>query len=214
MSKTLPVILLGGGGHGSVLFDILSQLGIETLGICDPCLPVGTHERLGIPILGSDEVVMEYRPSELLLVNGVGSVAHTGNRQEVFERFGSSGYNFATLTHPSAIISADVSLGEGAQIMAGTVIQTGAVIGANALVNTSASIDHDCIIGHHVHIAPGSVLSGGVVVDEGVHIGTGARIKQGVRIGPNALIGAGVTVLSDVPAGTRVHPAETLVWTA
>ena len=133
------------------------------------------------------------------LANGVGSIGD-GTRRRVFERMKAAGYAFAHVEHPAATIAlAGVSLGEGAQIMAGAVVQPGVCIGADAIVNTRAAIDHDCVIGDHAHIAPGAVLCGEVVVGDDTHIGAGAVLIQGRRIGTGCLIGAGATVLRDVP---------------
>jgi UDP-perosamine 4-acetyltransferase len=95
-------------------------------------------------------------------------------------------------------------LGEGVQIMAGTVVQPGSKIGDNTILNTRSSVDHDCEIGAHVHIAPGVTLSGGVRVHDDAHIGAGAVLIQGVEVGASSLVAAGSVVIHAVPANTRV----------
>ena len=210
---TLPAILLGGGGHASVVIDCLRLMGVEILGIADPGLPAGSEHRDGVPILGGDEVLQNYRPREVRLANGIGSIGDTGLRRSVFERMTAQGYDFLAVVHPDAVISTSAAVAPSAQIMARAVIQPHARIEANCIINTGAVVDHDCEIGDHAHGAPGAVLSGGVVVGRGAHIGTGAHIKQGVRIGENAVVGAGITVLADVPADEILHPAKHPVWT-
>src|SRR5690606_3976184 len=103
-------------------------------------------------IRGGDEHVFSQDPDKVLLINAVGSVNRPVARQRVFETFHHKGYRFGTLIHPSAVISSSVTLGEGAQVMAGAIIQPAVTIGANSLINTRASVDHDCVIGSHVHI--------------------------------------------------------------
>lgn len=194
-----PVIVLGGGGHARVLLDALVLLSAQVLGIT-----VRKQEGQGgfinnIPILGEDEKVFDYSPSEILLVNGLGTTNNTNCRRELFTKFKYQGYSFASIIHPKAIIASDVLILEGVQVMAGAVVQTGSRIGMNTIVNTRSSVDHDCLVGDHVHIAPGVTLSGGVFVDNCVHIGTGATVIQGKRIGCNCVIGAGAVVISDIP---------------
>ena len=80
------------------------------------------------------------------------------------------------ISHVSAAIASDATLGDGAQVMAGAVIQPAARIGRNVLVNTRAVVEHDCVVGDHAHVAPGAVLCGGVSIGESAHIGAGAVI--------------------------------------
>ncbi len=206
------MILLGGGGHARVLLDSLRLLSVEVLGIVEKD-PGGVMKRvLGVPVLGPDKVVLDYDPSEVLLVNGLGGAGNTSSRTRLFQSFATRGYSFAGVVHPRAIISSTVLLSEGIQVMAGAVINPGTTVGDNTIINTSASVDHDCRIGAHVHIAPGVTLSGAVVVGDEVHIGTGATVIQGVTIGARAVVGAGTVVLRAVAPDTTVvgNPARVL----
>jgi UDP-perosamine 4-acetyltransferase len=199
-----PVIVIGAGGHARVLVDALQRAGAEIIGATD--VDSGRHGQslLGVPVIGGDEAVAKHDCRSVLLVNGIGSVGVDAARRRIFERFGSQGYRFATVVHPSAVIAPDVILLEGAQVMAGAVVQTGSRIGKNAIINTRASVDHDCQVGEHAHVAPGSTLSGAVLVGEGAHIGTGACVIQGIRVGRDSLVSAGAVVIRDVPDGAMV----------
>lgn len=201
---SIPVIVLGAGGHAKVLIDALLLRSVNVLGIADPKLELTEKKVLGIPLIGNDDSVLQYPVNAVKLVNGLGSVGITTQRQRLFEKFKNLGYAFATVIHPSSVIASDVTVLEGTQILAGTIIQTGSYTGKNTIVNTRVSIDHGCWIGSHVHLAPGVTLSGEVQVGNGVHIGTGATVIQGIRIGKNSLIGAGSLVVKDVPEGSTV----------
>jgi len=199
---SLPVIIIGGGGHAKVLIDALLASPVQILGFTDS--KAGNENILpGIRLLGNDDLILQYQSDIILLVNGLGSVKSTYKRQEIFEYFKNRGYSFATVIHPASVISRHVEISEGAQIMAGAIIQPGSRIGKNTIVNTKVSVDHDCSIGDHVHLAPGVTLSGMVKIGSGTHIGTGATVIQGIKIGPNSLIGAGALVLKDLPAGSH-----------
>ena len=202
---SMPVIILGAGGHAKVLIEALLASSAVIAGIVDPDPTRAGKTILGVPVLGGDDVVGEYTSSEILLVNGLGSVTLPVKRQQLFEKFKGMGYSFATVVHPSAIVASDVVLGEGAQVMAGTVIQPGSRIGINSIINTSASVDHDCTIGDYVHIAPGVTLSGGVEIGTGSHIGTGATVIQRITIGISCLVAAGAVVTKDITDGAMAR---------
>lgn len=202
---TKPVLILGAGGHAKVLVEALLQSGVMITGITDPDPSLAGTNILGVPVLGDDHLVHNCQTSDIFLVNGLGSVGLPTRRKELFEHFQKSGYTFANVIHPSTIIASDAILGEGTQIMAGSVIQPGCRIGFNSIVNTRVSVDHDCLIGNHVHIAPGVTLSGDVQIGDCVHIGTGASMIQGISIGNNSLIAAGAVVISHVIAMTKVR---------
>jgi len=191
-----PLILLGSGGHARVLLNALQLLGRRVLGFVDP--DKARAEVLGIPYLGGDDAVSG-DPDQVLLVNGIGSVAAIEHRLRVYESFRRRGYRFTSVIHPNAIIAPDVKLADGVQVMAGAVLQIGCVVEENCIINTGACVDHDCVIHAHAHVAPGAVLSGNVRVESRAHIGAGATVIQGVHIGSDSIVGAGAVVLSDVP---------------
>jgi sugar O-acyltransferase (sialic acid O-acetyltransferase NeuD family) len=203
-SPTLPVILIGAGGHAKVLLDLLGLLGRTVLFVTDR--NVRSHgQKLGsVEVRGHDELIFDFDPKQVRLVNAVGSIGPPLLRRDIYQRFRARGYDFDTLIHPTAVVSESARIESGVQIMAGAVIQTTCSIGENSLINTRASVDHDCVIGPHVHIGPGVTISGDVRVDQTVHIGTGATVIQGIQIGREAMIAAGAAVVSDVSAGQRV----------
>lgn len=205
MSKT-SVLVLGGGGHAKVVLDCLKlNSNISVIGIIEININLINQTLYGIPVIAEDALTFEnFHPSQVKLVNGLGSVEHVKNRQATFLKFKTAGYDFINVVHPTAYIANDVSLGEGVQIMAGSIIQAGSHLGDNVIVNTKASIDHDCCIESHVHVAPGVVCCGDVTIKMGSHVGSGAVIVQGVTIGQYCLIAAGAVTINSVNDGCRV----------
>ncbi len=202
---SLPVIVIGGGGHGRVVIEALLCEGIAVAGVVDPHPGVAANLPRMVPWLGGEDALTAYRPDAYRLANGIGGIGEP-HRRGTYERLVAAGYEFVRVQHPSATVArGGVVLGEGCQIMAGAVIQPGVRIGADTIVNTRAAVDHDCAIGEHCHLAPGAVLCGDVAVGAGTHVGAGAVIIQGVRIGSFAIVGAGAIILSDVPDHTIVN---------
>jgi UDP-perosamine 4-acetyltransferase len=200
-----PVIVVGAGGHAKVVIDtLLSASSVEIIGVTDSNSEKMGTSILGVPVIGTDEVILQYKPEQIFLVNGIGSVGLPIARTKIFDRFKKLGYSFTTVIHPAAIVALEVVVSEGVQIMAGAIIQPGCRIGSNTIINTGAAVDHDCVIGCHVHVAPRVTISGGVQTGDGVHIGTGAVIIQGVQIGGNSVVGAGAVVINHVAEHTTV----------
>lgn len=197
--------MLGAGGHARVLHALLVANGHELAGVCDPGFATqGAPVWLGVPVLGADDALLKFPPSEVVVINGLGQLVGDSRRQELFRRFSGLGYAFPPLVHPAAWVAPGVMLAPGVQVMAGVVIQPNCSIGANTIVNTRAGIDHDCRIGAHVHIAPGATLCGGVAVGDGAFVGAGATIIQGITVGAKAVIGAGATVVRNLRDGAQV----------
>ncbi|URN96111.1 MAG: acetyltransferase [Candidatus Pristimantibacillus lignocellulolyticus] len=196
-----PLIIIGNGGHASVLTEILMDRTEKIIGFT---APLQEKNRYGLPYLGSDEVIENYLPSECMLVLGIGMIEPSPLREKLFNYYFNIGYQFMTVIHPSAIIAPSVRLGQGVQVMAGAIIQTNTKIADNSIINTGAIIDHDCQISSHTHISPGTRLSGGVHIKKGTHIGVGATVIQNITIGENCLIGAGAVVINNIADNLKV----------
>ena len=188
-----PIIILGGGGHASVLIDILSFMNSEVIGITDPLLEKGSLVN-GVSVIGCDDRVLDFANSEVLLVNALGPRPKSSTREILSQKFINLGYQFLTLIHPRAYVSSSAKIEDGAQIMAGAIVQAQSHIGMLSVVNTGAISEHDCSVGEHGHIAPGAILCGGVQAGSGVFVGCGAVVLENLRLEANSTIAAGVTL--------------------
>lgn len=197
------VYVLGGGGHARAVLDALLASDVKVAGVLDPSLST-QHRVLGVPVMGGDSFLDELDPKSFLLVNGLGANPRVEPRKEIYESMKRRGFTFAPVRHPFAVVGRQGVLGEGSQLLAGSVLQPLVQLGENAVVNTGASIDHDCVIGANAFISPGAVLCGGVTVGESAFIGAGATVLAGVAIGANAIVGAGGVVTRAVEAGWTV----------
>lgn len=187
--------MIGNGGHATVLVETLIGQQREIKGYTAP-----NEEKniFNLSYLGTDEVLAAYKPKEVELILGLGTVGISTVRKSMFENYIAKGYTFANIIHPTAIVASSVKIGHGVQIMAGVIIQTNASIADNTIVNTGAIVDHDSAIGRHVHLASGVTLSGGVKIGDSCHIGAGTSIIQGITIGEETLIGAGSVVVKSI----------------
>jgi len=105
---------------------------------------------------------------------------------------------YATIIHPSAIVSEWVQIDEGSIVTAGTIITCNIKIGKHAHLNLHTTIGHDCVIGDFFTTAPGANISGSCIIGNNVYIGTNASIKNGISICDNVIIGMGSVVVKNI----------------
>ncbi len=197
----MRVVILGAGGHGQVVADILlrarSQGGTdEPAGFLDDNPALAGQALLGLPVLGPFSALPDVMHDAVIVAIGNNIV-----RCALYERLRAKGERFAIARHPCAVLAADVAVDAGTMICAGVVVNTGSVIGANVILNTICSVDHHNRIGDHVHIAPGVRLGGEVVVGTGTMIGIGATVIPRCAIGEWSMVGAGAVVTKSLPGG-------------
>lgn len=203
-----PLVIIGAGGHASVLVDILRQQKRNIVAIVSPDIDYHYEVFSGIERFVDDNDVLKFKKESVKLVNGIGVLPNNNLRSLIYDKFVGLGYEFETVIAGNSIVSRYAKLQKGVQIMSGVVIQTGTVIGENTIVNTGVIVDHDCKIGRDNHLAPGAVLCGAVSSKERVHFGTGCNVIQCVTIGNDAVIGAGVAVTKNIAAFTTCYPAR------
>jgi sugar O-acyltransferase (sialic acid O-acetyltransferase NeuD family) len=209
---SLPILIIGAGGHAAVVADALLVAGEPVLGYTDPETAKHGSMVCGLPVLGDDAVLKSHAPSSLRLANGIGGVRAEGARRAVQQRLEAEGWQFVQVRHPSCVVSPFASVDAGAQLLANCVVQAGARVGAGCIVNTAAVIEHDVVLGEFVHVAPGAVVCGNVHIGTGSHVGAGAVVRQGVRLGEHTLVGAGAVVVNDFAGGATLVgvPASSL----
>jgi sugar O-acyltransferase (sialic acid O-acetyltransferase NeuD family) len=198
----MRVLVLGAGGHGQVVADILRRMSdagrhFVVAGYLDDDAALAGRRLLGLPVLGrlADRLSV---PHEAVVV----AVGDNLTRLRLATELSSSGEVFATACHPSAVIAPDVMIGPGTMVCAGVVVNPGSVIGSHVILNTGCTIDHHNRIGDYVHVAPGVHLGGDVHVGTGTLVGIGSTILPQRRVGEWATIGAGSVVTKDVTSGT------------
>lgn len=188
-NNSKEIIIIGAGGHGRVIADIITLVGDIVIGFLDDKEPEKLSE---IPYLGTCKDILKYQKDAWFIV-GIGD-NHT--RKEMMESYQ---VNWYTAIHPSAVIAHDVSVGKGTAVMANAVINTGSNIGKGVIINTAATIDHDCMISDYVHISPGAHLGGTVRIGSETWIGIGAIVSNNIDICGECIVGAGTVV---------IHPIE------
>ncbi|MBA4745334.1 MAG: hypothetical protein H2058_08750 [Muricauda sp.] len=106
---------------------------------------------------------------------------------------------FATLIHPTAVISKFSEIGYG------TCIQPFVSIGPNTEIGNHVQIFAQSLIGHgaklndYSYVANNACIGADVVLKEGAYLGTNATTLEFVTLGKWSVTGIGAVVLKDVP---------------
>lgn len=198
------VVVLGCGGHGRVLHDILTTISdVNIVGFVDDDVKKVGKIINNTRVLGTSLKLSSLRADGIdNLVVGIGD---NYLRANLFKKWREKGFNIYSVIHPNTNISRDVALGEGFVAMPGSIVNTGTSIGDNVCINTAATIDHDNSIGDHVNIYPGANLTGGVSVGRYTSIGSNAVINPNIVVGSFSEIGSGTVVSRDVQDNVTVR---------
>ncbi len=204
-------VIVGAGGHGRVVLDILLRTGAHQVAgfvDSDPSL-IGTRMD-GRPVLGTLDDLPALR-DELGVDAAIVAIGDNGIRREFADKISSMGFVLINAIHPSANLAQSVSLGSNIVIAAGALVCAHCHIGDSVILNTGCIVDHESMIAPGSHVCPGARLAGRVNVQAGAFIGIGATVIQSVQIGHHAIVGAGAVVIDDVsPQSTVVGvPART-----
>ncbi len=195
------VIIIGAGGHGQVVADILLtglQRGpgqANPIGFVDDDLSLQQKSFLNIPVLGTlaDLPTIDH---EAVII----AIGHNRTRHEVGQKLRRAGEQFITAIHPTAVIGAEVKIEAGAMICANVVINTGSYIGRDVILNTACTVDHHNRVAACAHVGPGAHLGGNVTIGEGALVGLGTSVGPGRSVGAWSTLGAGAVLISDSPA--------------
>ena len=188
ISHKPKIYLLGAGGHAAVLMDIMKRNKIYISCIYSPSLDLTRRIFHGVRHSPNEDEILTFNTENVLLVNGIGLLPENSLRLELSEKFKSRGFKFLSVIAQSAEISPYAILGEGVQILNGSVVQAGSIICDDTILNSRSLIEHDCHIGPMNHIAPSATLCGSVTTGANVFVGSGAVVL------PNSKIQSGFTV--------------------
>ena len=199
------VLILGAGGHGRVVLDILLQARrYDVVGFLDNNPDMHGRRVDGIPVRGGVDDLEELR-GQLGIGGVIIAVGDNGTRRGLARQVEQAALELISAVHPSAALAGNATIGHNVVIAAGVVVCANCQIGDSVILNTGCIIDHQTMIGEGSHICPGVRIAGRVKVEPGVFLGIGATVIPKVTLGCEAIVGAGAVVTEDVlPMATVV----------
>lgn len=200
-------VLVGGGGFANELFDWfagpLEAAGGRIVGyLQDDAFASDTSPGLAARLPRLGPIQSEAAGGRRLIM----AVSAPAAKLALAERFADRGA-FATLRHPSAVVSASASLGAGVVLAPFSLVSASAVVGDLVTVNAHSSVGHDVTVGEGTTLSSYVDLTGYVTVGPQSFWGSGARVLPRVRVGARTTIGAGAVVFRTVPDGATLFAA-------
>jgi sugar O-acyltransferase (sialic acid O-acetyltransferase NeuD family) len=201
------LVFLTAGGTALDVLGLIQDVNamrptFEMLGFLDDAPHLRGTSLNGLPVLGP--LADHAKFADALFVNCLGSPANHWRRGPIVEQLGVAPDRFATIVHPSAVISRSATIDAGAVIYPFAFVGDSVRIGRQVLLMSHTSLNHDAAIGEYSIVASGAIILGKVRVGAHAYIGAGSSLHQGVSVGSRSLVGMGATVLKDVPADTVV----------
>jgi UDP-perosamine 4-acetyltransferase len=195
------VIIIGAGGHGKVVLDILRTAGeCEPIGFIDADTQLAGSKVGGLRVLGPTNVLPKLR-QQRNVSHAIVAIGDNRTRLRYLGALEQEGFEPVSAIHPAAFVSPTAKLGRNIVVGPNASIVTEARIGDGCIVNTGAIVEHECELAEAVHLAPGACLAGRVRVGACAFIGIGAQVIQCLAVGEGATVGAGAVVIADVPDG-------------
>jgi sugar O-acyltransferase (sialic acid O-acetyltransferase NeuD family) len=154
----------------------------------------------GTAVLGGCDLVHELPPTTLVVVC-TGSPRDYASRARMVRRLGLPADRYATVVHPTAVVSASSTVGPGTVLLAQTVLTAAVRVGAHVAVMPQAVLTHDDVVEDFATVTSGVRLGGGVRIGRGAYVGAGALVREYATVGAWSLVGTGGLVLGDVPPG-------------
>lgn len=214
MSK--KVVIIGGRGNGTVVSSTVEDImrdsqEWELLGFLNDEIKSG-EELGGFTVLGTVDEAPRFNKKDCYFIYALVTVKQAYERIQKLHRLGIPDEKFATLKHPTAVISRNVTLGYGVVLMPGVIVSPDVTIGNHTQLYANSFVGHDTTVGDYCFVANNASVGGRVVVQDGVHIGSNCSIIERVTLGKWAVVGLGSVVLKDVEPLTTVvgNPAGTI----
>lgn len=196
-----PWVVVGCGGHGREVADVLKINGENILGFLDDN-PDRIATTVGeLPVLG-DLNWLNQAPAPISIGLGIGG---SRSRKQMVERICALpfdfDFDFPPIIHPSAILGSRVFIGEGTLIQAGCIMTCDIKVGRFVLLNIGVGLSHDVRIHDFASLAPKCQFTGATTSGALTEVGTGTLVIPQRVIGEGAITGAGAVIVRNIPDG-------------
>jgi len=202
----VPLLVLGFGGNAIDAIDTIEN-NYEIIGFIDddPERQKLTFE--GIPVYPR-QVLEKYKDAKVITL--IGSAANFRNREKIINDFKIAESRFATIIHPTAVVSRLAKIGRDVIVFAGTIVTANAIVGNHIFILPNSVIHHDVSVDDYTLIGANVTIAGHVKVGKCCYLGSASSIMNGINIGDRSMIGMAANVVRSVPPDSTMvgNPAK------
>lgn len=192
----MKIYIYGAGAQGRVVADILmTNKKINNIEFIDDNKNLWGKKINNIKIVGGFDCLSKRSIKNYRIFIALG---HPELRLKLSKRIRENRISQINVTHPYAVVTKTVTLGNGNMIGANAFINSNAKIGNNIIINNLSIIEHDCCIEDGATISSGVNLCGRVTVKQGAFISTGAIVLPRLTVGRFSVVAAGSLVTKNV----------------
>lgn len=163
----------------------------------------------GLDVLSYDEFLSAFGPDTAMVSIAQGEPV---DKRELYEKVKADGYELPALVHPSAEISPDVRLGEGAIIFTGCYVSAETSIGSCTCLMPNVGVGHNVEIGSCCQLSMGVTVGGYTSIGNDCYVGLSASVRDRVEVGDSCIVSQGAVVLGPLPVSAVVmgNPARVI----
>ena len=205
----MNVIIIGGRGNGTVIASAIEDCPDHK---CIGFLNHGSRVEIdGYPVLGTPENWANI-DSDAYFIFALSSAKVAAERYKILKQLQVPEERFATIIHPTAVVSKQSKIGRGVAIMPLAQVSPGVRIGNHSMLLAQSFVGHDTVLDEMVFVANNASVGGNISIRQGVHIGSNSSILEHLVIQEYAVVGLGAAVVKDVFAYDVVvgNPAKTI----
>ncbi len=111
---------------------------------------------------------------------------------------------FATIIHPTAVISKFAEIGFGVVIQPFVSVGPNVKIENHIQIYAQSLIGHNAVLNNYSYIANNACVGASVILDEGAYLGTNCSTLENIKIGKWSVVGIGSVVIRSVDDYTKV----------
>lgn len=172
------IVIIGAGDLGKEVVWLIEDINKREptyliLGFLDDDKEKKGQEYYGYNILGGTELLTSL--SEKMPLYGIIAIQDGNVRKRIVEA-NPQFDKWESIIHPTAVIAASSSVGEGSILFPQTTVSVDTIIGKFGLCYIHSTICNDCIIGDYVSVMSGTTISEHAVVENERFLAAGCTV--------------------------------------
>ena len=198
-NKVEDLIIIGTGPSAKQVYDFLRIHPLyHLLGFAVDRQYRKEETWLGCPVYELETLKEQFDLEAVRIFVSLGWNRLNSERKAVFERLKRSGYRFANLISPTAIVRGNV-VGENCWVNDYAVIQSDAEIRDDVVIREFVLVGNGTVIEPHVFLGVRANVCGGCRIGEQTFVGVNGTVFDATVVGKKCIIGSCAAVKRNVP---------------